>query len=141
MPRVVTELDRPSRARRQLLEKGREPIIVAFHVGRQLNEERPEAIRGFQRLESVQHDLQEVIAFRFETIPMGDLPVHLRGKEKVRRRGSEPIGHGFLRRETIPEAVQFNGVVARRVIPEKSRLLEIRRVKPIRSLPGFVRIT
>jgi hypothetical protein len=124
-----------------LREKGREPVLVAFHVGRKLDEKRPEAIRGRQRLESIQHELQEVIAFRLETEPMGDLPVDLRGKEKARRRGSEPIGYGFLRRETIPEAVQFNGIVAGRVIPEKSRLLEIRRVKPIRSLPGFVRIT
>src|SRR5512134_1172777 len=140
MPGIVTKLDCPSSIRRKLSQETREPVVVTLHVRRQLDKQGPEAVSGSQRLQSVQHDVDEIIALRFEPRAMGDLPMHFWCKEEVWWGRSQPIGHGLLRREAVPHAVQFHGIVAGCVIAKKTGLLERRRIESSLPLPGLVRI-
>src|SRR5512144_3221059 len=69
---------------------------------------------------------------------MSNLPVNLGRKDKVIRSGGDPIRDGFLGRQAVPDAIQFDSVEASRVVSEKIRLFEPWRIETVRSLPRLV---
>jgi hypothetical protein len=84
--------------------------------------------------------MHELVTVRLEARAMRNLPVHFRREEEVRRSRIDPLGDGLFGRQAIPDTVQFDCVVTRRVIAEKLVLFEGGRIEPARTLPGFIRI-
>src|SRR5262245_15868566 len=95
------------------------PLVITAEIGRQLDQQRAEPAAFLQRGQSVQQDPHELITIRLEPGTMGDLPVNFWCKGEVISSQRNPFSYRFFGREAIPDAVQFNGVIASGVVAEK----------------------
>src|SRR5436190_8566001 len=126
-PAGVAELEAVP-TRRKVLKRGREPLVVAVKVLRQLPEDRPQLRRADERLDALVEALEAGTELS-EALEVSEVPARLDGEDEPRRAPVDPALNRLDSRQAVERCVDLDRVEEACVVLEPAARRQPRRVE------------